>query len=64
MIRVVTAKDAKQIVDIYNYYVLNSIVTLDLVPFSVQDFEDKIQIISNDFPFIVFEEGNEILGYA
>ena len=64
MIREVAIKDAKQIVDIYNYYVLNSIVTLDLVPFSVQDFEDKIQIISNDFPFIVFEEGNEILGYA
>jgi L-amino acid N-acyltransferase YncA len=64
MIREVAIKDAKQIVDIYNYYVLNSIVTLDLLPFSVLDFEEKIQTISKDFPFIVFEEGSEILGYA
>ncbi|WP_100612015.1 GNAT family N-acetyltransferase [Confluentibacter lentus] len=64
MIRNVHIKDAKQIVDIYNYYVLNSIVTLDLVPFSVQDFEEKIKTISSQFPFIVYEENNVLLGYA
>lgn len=64
MIRDVNIKDAKQIVDIYNYYVLNSIVTLDLVPFSTQDFEEKIETISNQFPFIVYEENNVLLGYA
>jgi len=64
MIRDVTINDAQQIVNIYNYYVLNSIVTLDLVPFSVQDFEEKINAISSQFPFIVFEENNQILGYA
>lgn len=64
MIRTVRIEDAQQIVDIYNYYVMNSIVTLDLVPFSVPDFEEKIQTISSDFPFIVFEEKSEIMGYA
>ena len=64
MIRDVNIQDAKQIVDIYNYYVLNSIVTLDLVPFSTQDFEEKIKIISSQFPFIVYEENNVLLGYA
>ncbi|MCF7560290.1 N-acetyltransferase family protein [Sabulilitoribacter multivorans] len=64
MIRDVTINDAQQIVNIYNYYVLNSIVTLDLVPFSIQDFEEKINAISSQFPFIVFEEKNQILGYA
>ncbi|PKQ46967.1 GNAT family N-acetyltransferase [Confluentibacter flavum] len=64
MIRDVNIQDAKQIVDIYNYYVLNSIVTLDLVPFSTQDFEEKIKTISNQFPFIVYEENNVLLGYA
>ena len=64
MIRPVTIEDAQQLVDIYNYYVTHSIVTLDLLPFSVQDFEDKIRTISNQFPFIVYEENNEVLGYA
>lgn len=64
MIRNVQIQDAQQLVDIYNYYVINSIVTLDLVPFSKQDFEEKISTISTEFPFIVFEEHNEILGYA
>lgn len=64
MIRDVTINDVKQIVDIYNYYVLNSIVTLDLIPFSEQDFEEKIKIISSQFPFIVYEENNVLLGYA
>ncbi|MDO7172691.1 GNAT family N-acetyltransferase [Mariniflexile sp. AS56] len=63
-IRPVTLADAQQLVDIYNYYVMHSIVTLDLVPFSKEDFEEKINTISACFPFIVFEEENEILGYA
>ncbi|AOW22005.1 GNAT family N-acetyltransferase [Urechidicola croceus] len=64
MIRKVKISDAKEIVDIYNYYVLNSIVTFDEKPFSKSDFEQKIKKISSDYPFIVFEENNEILGYA
>uniref|UniRef100_UPI004047F5F1 GNAT family N-acetyltransferase n=1 Tax=Mariniflexile sp. TaxID=1979402 RepID=UPI004047F5F1 len=64
MMRLVIVEDAQQIVDIYNYYVMNSIVTLDLVPFSVKDFEEKIKTISNDFPFIVYEVNNEVWGYA
>ncbi len=64
MMRPVTVADAQQLVDIYNYYVIHSIVTLDLVPFSAQDFEEKISTISSQFPFIVYEENDEILGYA
>ncbi|MBP0904557.1 GNAT family N-acetyltransferase [Mariniflexile gromovii] len=64
MIRPVTIEDAQQLVDIYNYYVINSIVTLDLVPFSKGDFEVKIEEISTKFPFIVYEVDNEIVGYA
>lgn len=64
MIRPVTVADAQQLVAIYNYYVIHSIVTLDLVPFSAKDFEEKISTISSQFPFIVYEENDEILGYA
>lgn len=64
MIRPVKITDAKQLVDIYNYYVVNSIVTFDEIPFSENDFKDRINTISSKYPFIVFEEDDYILGYA
>jgi L-amino acid N-acyltransferase YncA len=64
MIRNASTNDAKQIVDIYNYYVLNSVVTFDEEPFSEEDFKGRIEIISSRYPFIVFEENQQILGYA
>ena len=64
MVRAVTIEDAKQLVDIYNYYVLNTIVTFDDVVFNVGAFKDKIETICRTYPFIVFEENNIVLGYA
>ena len=64
MIRAVTIEDAQELVDIYNYYVLNTIVTFDDVPFSVDAFKEKIESIYKAHPFLVFEEDNKILGYA
>ncbi|WP_372755874.1 N-acetyltransferase family protein [Mariniflexile sp.] len=64
MIRPVTIEDAEQLVSIYNHYVLNTIVTFDDVPFSVEAFKEKIDSIYKTFPFIVFEEEGKILGYA
>jgi L-amino acid N-acyltransferase YncA len=64
MIRKVTFEDAQQLVDIYNHYVLNTIVTFDDIPFSVEAFQQKIEDIASKYPFIVFEENNTILGYA
>ncbi|OIQ37631.1 MAG: phosphinothricin acetyltransferase [Bacteroidetes bacterium MedPE-SWsnd-G1] len=64
MIRQVQLKDAKQIVAIYNYYVLNSIVTFDKTPFLESDFVARIRNIQKKYPFIVYEENDTILGYA
>ena len=64
MIRKVRIEDAQQLVDIYNYYVLNSVVTFDDIPFESIFFEDKIKTITSQFPFYVYEENDEILGYA
>jgi phosphinothricin acetyltransferase len=44
--------------------VLNSIVTFDDIPFDKSLFEDKIKTVGAQFPFYVYEENNEILGYA
>ena len=64
MIRNVIINDAKELVVIYNYYVVNSIITFDREPFSITEFEEKINTISPNFPFLIYEENNEILGYC
>lgn len=64
MIRRAEITDAKQITDIYNYFVINSAVTFDQDPFESIVFEERIKNISKKYPFFVFELEDEILGYT
>ena len=64
MIRKVQIEDAKQLLDIYNYYVENSIITFDIEPLSLEGFTEKIMGINEVYPFLIYEEDEEILGYA
>lgn len=64
MIRNVDIKDAKSLADIYNYYVLNTAITFDRKPKTIQEFEGKINEITAQFPFFVYEENNKVLGYT
>ena len=64
MIRTFSIKDTKALLDIYNYYVLNTSATFDIEALSLETFTNKVTQINEKFPFIVFEEDDEILGYA
>lgn len=64
MIRSFHIKDIETLLNIYNYYVLNTIVTFDIEPLSMDAFTEKVNRINAKYPFIVFEENGEILGYA
>jgi len=64
MIRNVQIVDAQELLDIYNYYVVNTVITFDLEALSLDAFKEKITTVSADYPFIVYEENSEILGYA
>lgn len=64
MIRPFFTNDVQQLLDIYNYYVINTVVTFDIEPLSLISFEEKLEGINKDFPVLVYEENNEILGYA
>ncbi len=64
MIRKVQIEDAKQLLEIYNYYVENSIVTFDIEPLSLHGFIEKMVSINEVYPFLIYEENGEILGYA
>ncbi len=45
-------------------YVLNTIVTFDIVSLSLETFTEKVVRINEEYPFLVYVENNEILGYA
>ena len=63
-IRDVRVEDAFEIKDIYNYYILNSVATFEESPVSVEEIKSRIQSIIINFPWIVYEVDNQILGYV
>ena len=63
-IRKVKPGDAKSLCDIYNEYVENTIITFEIDAVSEQEMQRRIHRISEDFPWIVYEENSEIKGYA
>lgn len=64
MIEKVSIENTDAICDIYNYYVNNSIITFDEIPVTYKEMEKRVLEISSSYPFFVYEEKNEILGYA
>ncbi|MFD1614988.1 GNAT family N-acetyltransferase [Gelatiniphilus marinus] len=64
MIRPFCIADTQALLDIYNYYVLNTTVTFDVEPLSLKVFKDKLIKIHNQYPILVFEEEANVLGYA
>lgn len=64
MIRAITLEDAKAIAEIYNYYILNTIVTFEEASVSPEEMEGRILAITSKFPWLVYESEGEIKGYA
>lgn len=59
-----TLSDANRIHEIYNKYVENSRATFREQPLSLKEVEDQIQKIIKDFPWIVYEEEGQVIGYT
>lgn len=64
MIREVKVEDAKAIVDIYNYYIKNTVVTFEEDELSIKEMEERIIEKTKHNPWIVYEEEGRVLGYA
>lgn len=64
MIRLVRISDAKDIVDIYNYYILNTNITFEEEEVTIKEMEDRIREKIKSHPWIVYEEDNKVIGYA
>lgn len=64
MVRRVQLEDANAIVEIYNYYILNSIATFEETAIDAIEMKNRIQQCTARHPWLVFEEKGEIIGYA
>ena len=64
MIRIATADDVPPILDIYAPYILSSTATFEYTVPTPEDFTRRFQKITAQFPWLVWEEGGRILGYA
>lgn len=63
-VRMATAKDAKELLDIYSYYVENTAVTFEVETPTITEFQNRISTIRKTFPYYVAEKDGQILGYA
>lgn len=65
-LRSATADDAKQITEIYNYYVINSVVTFDIEKTTEKTWLEKLEYLKGlELPFIVAQSASgNILGFA
>jgi L-amino acid N-acyltransferase YncA len=64
MIREATYSDARMIAEIYNYYILNSIITFELDPITPEEIINRMERYKEAGPYLVYEENDEIIGYA
>ncbi len=65
MIRPVKRQDIQAIVDIYNHYVENTAITFEEKSINANDMLARIEIVTQgNLPWLVIEQGNNILGYA
>ncbi len=64
MIRTVTPSDAPAIAEIYNYYVLNTIITFEMEVLTPEEIARRIEKYLKFGPYLVYEENREVVGYA
>jgi phosphinothricin acetyltransferase len=64
MIRPVTPNDAAAICGIYNYYITNTVITFEEEELEPAEMEARIRDITASYPWFVWEDDGELLGYA
>jgi L-amino acid N-acyltransferase YncA len=64
MIREAMISDAKMIAEIYNYYILNTIITFELDSITPQDIMNRMEKYKAVGPYLVYEENGEVIGYT
>ena len=63
-VRTVTLNDVQELLDIYSYYVLNTTITFEYDTPSINEFTQRIQKITQKYPYLVATLDDVIIGYA
>ena len=63
-IRLATPADAAQVREIYAPFCEDSPVSFEIRPPSVAEMASRIGTVTQTYPWLVWQRGNEILGYA
>ena len=64
MIRSIELSDCQSITDIYNWYIETTTATFEEIPLAVSEMQNRVNGIHELFPYLVYEENREILGFA
>ena len=64
MIRLAKETDISQILEIYGPYVLHTAVSFEYSIPTLEEFTDRFRSITSQFPWLVWEEAGQVLGYA
>ena len=63
-IRFAAIADAPALLAIYTPYVEKTSISFEYTAPSLTEFEGRIREIISEYPYIVYQEGDAILGYA
>ena len=64
MVRTVKLSDAAAIAEIYNYYILHTVITFEEEPITAEEMLQRIQAVHPTLPWLVYDQDGEVLGYA
>ena len=63
-IRDASINDAKELLNIYDYYVRNTAITFEVATPSIDEFQARMKDVMQHYPYIVIERDGRIEGYA
>jgi phosphinothricin acetyltransferase len=63
-IRKVSVNDAKELLDIYSYYVKNTAITFEYEVPSIEEFSCRIRDITKRYPYLAAEMNGRMIGFA
>ncbi len=64
MIRMVKEEDTFALWWWYNWYITHSVATFETQPVSEKEFRERIRTVREQYPWIVMEIDDELVGYA
>jgi phosphinothricin acetyltransferase len=65
LIRDATFQDAAIIAEIYNPYILNTVITFEETPVTPEEIQTRIEAVkAPGYPYLVMEQNDLVIGYA